>query len=158
MKITKDFYRNLEEKLPKTNTIKVNIGEDVFTVELKNYLTHEEKTAMFESLLKFTETEEEVSDTDMQVLVTLVVYEALTDIEFPEDIIEKVAQFTALIEAGVLTEVNRNLKPNLINELVDFVQTAFEIVTEEFAKMAKEEIEKTPIKKTPPIKMGRPIK
>lgn len=134
-KITKDFYKQMAEKMPKTKTIQVtnSINAEIFDVELKNYLSSEEKVEFINTLMRRIELDIEEETNLDEIVVLMFIYEAFTDIEFPEDIEGKVEQFTWLMETGVIKQVMENLRPGVVEETLAFATEAFE----ELHKLAK---------------------
>ena len=134
-KITKDFYKQMAEKMPKTKTIQVtnSINAEILDVELKNYLSSEEKVEFINALMRRIELDIEEETNLDEIVVLMFIYEAFTDIEFPENIEEKLEQFTWLMETGIIKQVSENFRPGVVEETLAFATEAFE----ELHKLAK---------------------
>lgn len=152
MKIKADFHQKMRTSMPKTSKIEVEVGEDKYEIEVKNFITAEERVAMLEDLIDFIEEDEELNEEHAQVLTLMVMYKALTDIEFPTDRSEQVDQFTWLAQTGVLSAVNKIVDPSTMEELSSFLQLGLENLGKEMQRILKEN-EKTKQKPAP----GRPI-
>lgn len=120
-KITADFHKQMEVKIPKTKTITAKVEGEEYEIVIKNLLSIEEKTELVKDSLKLMQVEVELSEITGGTLLLMVIYKALTDIEFPEKLEDQVAQFTWLLDTGILKEVSDNIRPGLIQELSDFL-------------------------------------
>ena len=160
MKIKADFYKAIKEKTPKSQTINIEVQGETFQVEVKNFLTGEEKIKMSQRLLEFIDLldGEPVDVQTAQILGSLVMYEAITDIEFPEDLTERMEQFTWLAMTGVLQAVRDITSPELLEQLTDHLQRSLEGVAEQMTmdlETKKQEEDKKVVDLPKPI--GRPV-
>lgn len=128
-KITKDFYKQMAEKMPKTKTIQVTISTgDSFDIELKNYLTAEERADFVNGLLSLIKKDAEEGAGLNEAVVSIHLYETFTDIEFPESMKEKGEQLAWLIESGILEEVSNNFRQGLMEDALNYANAILETV------------------------------
>lgn len=120
-KITADFYKEMAAKIPPTKTIEVPVGDETYTIVLKNYITVKESE---EIMTKLVDLVAEGIDLDVDptgVSVFMIIYDVLTDIEFPEDLKGKYAQLNWLLDAGVLMQVSKALRPGLVEQAAELI-------------------------------------
>ena len=149
-KIGPNFHKEIAAKMPKTKTIVVLVEDEEYQIVLKNFLTLEEKTALLEDVMSLSQVAVANNVEDGAVLTLLGIYKALTDIEFPELPEDQLDQFNWLLECGIMTEIQKNLKPHIIEETAGFLTEAFNLINasidKEKAKREEEEENATPIK------------
>jgi len=124
-KITADFHKKMESKIPKTKTINVEVEGEDYEILIKNFLSLEERVKFITDGLSLMEANIELDEKTGSTLLLMIIYKNVTNIEFPEDLKEQVSQFTWLLETGVLKKVSENIKPGFIEELADFLTRSF---------------------------------
>lgn len=127
-KITADFHKTMEQKIPKTKRLVLNLENEEYEVNIKNFLTLEEKTALLTEVIEMVSEEEvaQIAEAGGATLLLMLIYKALTDIEFPEKTADKVAQFTWLLDTGALQKIHNNIRPGLVEELGNFLTLSLE--------------------------------
>lgn len=130
-KITANFHKEIATKVPKTKTITVPVEGEDYEIVIKNSLTLEEKTAMLQDVMSLAQVGVANEVKDGPVLILLGIYKALTDIEFPELPEEQMDQFNWLLETGIIAEIQKNLKPNLIEECVKTLEDYFILIAKQ---------------------------
>ena len=150
------FFKNggkrLWHKLPRISTnrwqnkcqtkiVKVSAGEQDFDIEVKNYLSLEEKTALIQKIIDFVTKQTEIVENDPTgVILMIMVLEALTDIEFPEDPEAKVAQLNWLIDLNIPDQLKGQMRPGIIDETLRMLNAGLASLKE----AAKVQMEKMP--------------
>ena len=92
-KIKADFYQRMEEVVPETKTIELEVEGEKYEIELKNRLNMEDRNAILEDMVEFMKADFEVGDKEGSALMLLVIYKGITDIEFPESLADQMTQF-----------------------------------------------------------------
>lgn len=128
-KITKDFYKQMAERMPKFKTVEASVGEEKYFIQVKNYLSMEEKTEMITKLFDLTN-HEEIKEDSAGVFLMILIYETITDIEFPEDLEGRLNQITMLTESGVMEQVKKHVRPGLVEDLLQLVNDSLESLNE----------------------------
>ena len=141
-KISSSFYKDLAELRPQEKTVWLPFGDETFEVKIKDYLTIEEKTKMFEDTIKVFQAEKinEEDDALKTIVVLMVIFKALTDIEFPEEVDEQITQFTTLLDVGFAEEIFKNLKEGIVEESAIFLKEAMQVAVEQLQKEKASEV------------------
>ena len=141
-KISSSFYKDLAELRPQEKTVLLSFGDETFEVKIKDYLTIEEKTKMFEDTIKVFQAEKinEEDDALKTIVVLMVIFKALTDIEFPEEVDEQITQFTTLLDVGFAEEIFKNLKEGIVEESALFLKEAMQVAVEQLQKEKASEV------------------
>lgn len=132
-KISSSFYKDLATLRPQEKTIILPLGAEEFEVKIKDYLTIEEKTKMFEDTIKVFQAEKinQEDDALKTIVVLMVIFKALTDIEFPEEVDEQITQFTTLLDVGFAEEIFKNFKEGIVEESANFLKEAMGVAIEQ---------------------------
>lgn len=141
-KISSSFYKDLVESRPQEKTVLLPFGEETFAVKVKDYLTLEERAEMFEDTIRVFRSEElkEEDDAMKTIVVLMVIFKALTDVEFPEKVEEQVQQFTTLLEVGFVEKILENFKEGIVEESALFLKEAMAVATEQLRKEKASEV------------------
>ena len=141
-KISSSFYKDLATLRPQEKTIILPLGAEEFEVKIKDYLTIEEKTKMFEDTLKVFQSNEVDKEDDAMKTITvlMVIFKALTDIEFPEAVNEQITQFTTLLDIGFAEEIFKNFKEGLVEESANFLKEAMQVAVEQISNQKTPEV------------------
>ena len=141
-KISSSFYKDLAELRPQEKTVLLSFGDETFEVKIKDYLTIEEKTKMFEDTIRVFQAEKinEEDDALKTIVVLMVIFKALTDIEFPEEVDEQITQFTTLLDVGFAEEIFKNLKEGIVEESALFLKEAMQVAVEQLQKEKASEV------------------
>lgn len=141
-KISSSFYKDLVELRPQEKTVLLPFGEETFVVKIKDYLTLEERAEMFEDTIRVFRSEEikEEDDAMKTIVVLMVIFKALTDVEFPEGVKEQIQQFTTLLEVGFVEKILKNLKEGIVEESALFLKEAMAVATEQLQKEKASEV------------------
>ena len=77
-KISSSFYKDLATLRPQEKTIILPLGAEEFEVKIKDYLTIEEKTKMFEDTIKVFQAEKinQEDDALKTIVVLMVIFKA----------------------------------------------------------------------------------
>lgn len=139
-KITANFHKEMELKLPKSKTIEVAVEEEVYEVEVKNILTLEERTDFLSRSFALLTTDMgfELTDQAGGTLMLMEIIYAITDIEAPEELDERITHFGWLLDMGIVKAVEGATKPGMIEEMADF----FTLSMEQMEKIGKDRLEK----------------
>lgn len=142
-KISSSFYKDLVESRPQEKTVLLPFGEETFEVKIKDYLTLEERAEMFEDTIRVFRSkaiQEEEDDAMKTIVVLMVIFKALTDVEFPEEVQEQVQQFTTLLEVGFVEKIIKNFKEGIVEESALFLKEAMAVATEQLQKEKASEV------------------
>lgn len=141
-KISSSFYKDLAELRPQEKTVLLPLGDETFEVKIKDYLTIEEKTKMFEDTLKVFQSNDFDKEDDAMKTITvlMVIFKALTDIEFPEDVKEQISQFISLLDVGFAEEIFKKFKEGIVEESANFLKEAMQVAVEEVEKLKAQEV------------------
>lgn len=120
-KITADFHKQMETTMPKTKTILVEAANEEYEIVLKNSLSIEEKAKLLQEVISIVVSEEDVTEEGGATLLLMLIYKSLTDIEFPEKLVDQVSQFTWLLDTGILKKVSDNLREGIVEDLSNFL-------------------------------------
>lgn len=141
-KISSSFYKDLAESRPQEKTVLLPFGEETFEVKIKDYLTLEERAEMFEDTIRVFQSEElkQEDDAMKSIVVLMVIFKALTDVEFPEEVQEQIQQFTTLLEVGFVEKIIKNFKEGIVEETALFLKEAMAVATEQLQKEKASEV------------------
>lgn len=142
-KISSSFYKDLVELRPQEKTVLLPFGDETFEVKIKDYLTLEERAKMFEDTIRVFRSEEikeEDDDAMKTIVVLMVIFKALTDVEFPEEVKEQIQQFTTLLEVGFVEKILKNFKEGIVEESALFLKEAMGVAAEQLQKEKASEV------------------
>ena len=142
-KISSSFYKDLAELRPQEKTVLLPFGEETFEVKIKDYLTLEERTKMFEDTIRVFRSEEikeEDDDAMKTIVILMVIFKALTDVEFPEGVKEQIQQFTTLLEVGFVEKILKNFKEGIVEESALFLKEAMAVAVEQVSNQKTSEV------------------
>lgn len=139
-KITANFHKEMEVKVPKTKKITVTIENEDYEIVLKNMLNMEERVKLIDEAFGLVDANQELDEVHGAVLLLMTIYKAVTDIEFPEEMLDQIDQFNWLLDTGVIKEIENNLRIGLIEELSAFLMESLKNV-ETIMRKKKAEME-----------------
>lgn len=141
-KISSSFYKDLATLRPQEKTVILPLGDEQFEVKIKDYLTLEDKTKMFEDTLKvFQSNQLNKEDESLKsIVVLMVIFKALTDIEFPEAVEDQIAQFTTLLDVGFAEEIFNKFKEGIVEDSANFLKEAMAVALEQIQKNQTQEV------------------
>ena len=92
---------------------------------------------MFEDTIRVFQAEEikeEDDDAMKTIVILMVIFKALTDVEFPEGVKEQIQQFTTLLEVGFVEKILKNFKEGIVEESALFLKEAMAVAVEQLQK------------------------
>ena len=142
-KIPSNFYKNVADFAAQERTLDFSLGGEDFQVKIKEFLTKEQKVELFQDTLTVLGTQglKEESEELKSMVVIMVIFKALTDIEFPEEPTAQIEQFTALLEVGIADDIFAAFREGLVENTALFLKEAIEVASEQVKEGSKKEIQ-----------------
>lgn len=124
-----DIEKGIKEELKKRKVIRFKINDEDFAVRIKYKLGHEDKTAMLHDIAALY-TEFEGQPYAEQIVTSIALLRAITDIEFPDSMEDKVKMMLILADTNLIDKIFEAIPQNLIEDLAQFMKFATDSIPE----------------------------
>lgn len=128
-RLSLDIEKGVKEELKKRKILRLKVHDEDFVVRIKYRLSHDDKTEMLQDIARlYTEFEEQPYAE--QIVTSIAMLRAITDIEFPESMEDKVKLMLILADSHLIDKIFEAIPPDLIEDLAQFLKFATENISE----------------------------
>lgn len=139
-RLDKSIKPAVDRELTKRKILKLKIGGDDYEVRIKYVLTSQDKAKILEDMSEMM-LSESILQNEMAAF-TIATCMNITDVDFGEDMEERLQMLGLLSDGGYLEQIFDNIPQKTLEDLMEFLKTTADILPE-FVKEAQiEELKK----------------
>lgn len=137
-KISKALLPTIKEKINTVEILPVEINGEEFEVKVYTFLSTEVRDRLMKNI-QLNSIEENVENFGAEILGFYSIFQAITDIDFPESVGEGIELFNGLSDLGIIAQLVEKIPEKMFNDITNALDTTREIL-ENMSEVEKNEV------------------